>query len=53
MVEVKGDNKGININDEFQDFTGQILRGEKTIETRDSRSLDSRIGKLTGIAPDG
>ena len=33
MVEVKGDNKGININDEFQDFTGQILRGEKTIET--------------------
>ena len=53
MVEVKGDNKGININDEFQDFTGQILRGEKTIETRDSRSLDSRIGKLTGIIRTG
>ena len=49
----KGDNKGININDEFQDFTGQILRGEKTIETRDSRSLDSRIGKLTGIIRTG
>ncbi len=53
MVEVKGDNKGININDEFQDFTGQILRGEKTIETRPSRSLDSRIGKLTGIIRTG
>jgi hypothetical protein len=53
VVEVKGDNKGININDEFQDFTGQILRGEKTIETRDSRSLDSRIGKLTGIIRTG
>jgi hypothetical protein len=49
----KGDNKGININDEFQDFTGQILRGEKTIETRPSRSLDSRIGKLTGIIRTG
>jgi SAM-dependent methyltransferase len=53
VVEVKGDNKGININDEFQDFTGQILRGEKTIETRPSRSLDSRIGKLTGIIRTG
>ena len=50
---MKGDNKGININDEFQDFTGQILRGEKTIETRPSRSLDSRIGKLTGIIRTG
>ena len=49
----KGDNKGININDEFQDFTGQILRGEKTIETRPSRSLDSRIGKRTGIIRTG
>jgi hypothetical protein len=25
---------GININDKIQDFTGQILRGEKTIESR-------------------
>jgi hypothetical protein len=47
------DNKGININDEDQDFTGQILRGEKTIETRPSRSLDSRIGKRTGIIRTG
>jgi hypothetical protein len=53
VVQVKGDNKGININDEDQDFTGQILRGEKTIETRPSRSLDSRIGKLTGIIRTG
>ena len=50
---VKGDNKGININDKVQDYTGQILRGEKTIETRPSRSLDSRIGKRTGIIRTG
>ena len=47
------DNKGININDKDQDFTGQILRGEKTIETRPTRSLDSRIGKRTGIIRTG
>jgi len=51
--QVKGDNKGININDKVQDYTGQILRGEKTIETRPSRSLDSRIGKRTGIIRTG
>ena len=50
---MKGDNKGININDKDQDFTGQILRGEKTIETRPTRSLDSRIGKWTGIIRTG
>jgi len=49
----KSDNKGININDKVQDYTGQILRGEKTIETRPSRSLDSRIGKRTGIIRTG
>lgn len=49
----KGHNKGININDKVQDFTGQILRGEKTIETRPTRSLDSRIGKRTGIIRTG
>lgn len=52
MVPVS-DNKGININDKVQDYTGQILRGEKTIETRPSRSLDSRIGKRTGIIRTG
>lgn len=51
--QVKCDNKGININDKVQDYTGQILRGEKTIETRPSRSLDSRIGKRTGIVRTG
>lgn len=44
---------GININDKVQDYTGQILRGDKTIETRPSRSLDSRIGKRTGIIRTG
>ena len=52
MVPVS-DNKGININDKVQDYTGQILRGEKTIETCPSRSLDSRIGKRTGIIRTG
>ena len=36
---------GININDKTQDFTDQILRGEKTIETRPINSLKSLIGK--------
>lgn len=49
MVEVMG----ININDSTQDFTGQILRGEKTIETRSTRSLDPYIGKRVGIVRTG
>ena len=44
---------GININDECQDFTGQILRGEKTIETRKTRSLDPYIGERVGIVRTG
>ncbi|MEY4408026.1 MAG: hypothetical protein RL345_2492, partial [Chloroflexota bacterium] len=44
---------GININDSLQDFTGQILRGEKTIETRSTRSLDPYIGKRVGIVRTG
>jgi hypothetical protein len=44
---------GININDSTQDFTGQILRGEKTIETRSTRSLDPYIGKRVGIVRTG
>ena len=44
---------GININDSTQDFTGQILRGEKTIETRSTRSLDPYIGKRVGIIRTG
>jgi hypothetical protein len=44
---------GININDKIQDFTGQILRGEKTIETRNRNSLKSFIGKKIGIIRTG
>jgi len=44
---------GININDECQDFTGQILRGEKTIETRKTRSLDPYIGERVGLIRTG
>ena len=44
---------GININDKCQDFTGQILRGEKTIETRNTRSLDPYIGERVGLVRTG
>jgi len=44
---------GININDSSQDFTGQILAGEKTIETRDSDSLRPYVGKRVGIIRTG
>jgi len=44
---------GININDKCQDFTGQILRGEKTIETRKTRSLDPYIGERVGLIRTG
>ncbi len=44
---------GININDKIQDFTGQILRGEKTIETRNTNSLKPYIGKRVGIIRTG
>lgn len=44
---------GININDKHQDFTGQILRGEKTIETRDTHSLKPYVGKRIGLVSTG
>lgn len=40
---------GININDTRQDFTGQILSGEKTVETRDTKSLHPYVGRRIGI----
>jgi hypothetical protein len=40
---------GININDTHQDYTGQILRGEKTIETRNSRSLHPYVGRRVAL----
>ena len=44
---------GININDKTQDFTGQILRGEKTVETRRTNSLRPYVGKRVGIVRTG
>ena len=44
---------GININDAGEPFTGMILAGEKTVETRSSRSLDSVIGRRVGIVRTG
>jgi hypothetical protein len=44
---------GMNINDAGEPFTGMILAGEKTVETRASRSLDSVIGKRVGIVRTG
>lgn len=40
---------GVNINDDFQDYTGQILRGEKLIETRNTNSLRPIIGHDVAI----
>ena len=44
---------GININDDTQDFTQQILSGKKTVETRNSPSLRPYIGKRVGIVKTG
>ena len=41
--------KAININDTEFNFTDLILSGIKTIETRDTRSLKSLVGKRVGI----
>jgi hypothetical protein len=40
---------GVNVNDTHQDYTGQILRGEKTIETRDTRSLNPYVGRRIAL----
>jgi GNAT superfamily N-acetyltransferase len=44
---------GINVNDESQDFTGQILSGAKTTETRITNSLKPYIGQNVGIVRTG
>lgn len=44
---------GININDKAQDFTGQILRGEKVVETRRTQSLRPYVGQRIGIVRTG
>lgn len=43
----------ININDSHQDFTDEILKGIKTIETRKTHSLRPYIGKRVGICRTG
>ena len=46
--------KGIHINDKTQDFTGEILKKEKVIETRDSvKSLNPYVGKRVGLIRTG
>lgn len=45
--------RGVNINDKIQDFTGQIMRGEKTVETRDTHSLRKHVGSRLGIIRTG
>ena len=44
---------GININDRSADYTGMIIDGRKTVETRRTRSLDSVIGQRVGIIRTG
>jgi len=44
---------GININDKHQPFTKQIMAGEKTIETRDTPSLNPYVNKKVGIIRTG
>ncbi len=44
---------GVNINDKRLPFTEMILAGEKTVETRRSRSLDSVIGQRVGLVKTG
>lgn len=44
---------GVNINDKTQPFTAQILSGEKTVETRRTRSLHPYVGRRIGIVRTG
>jgi len=44
---------GIGINDSTQEFTTQILSGQKTVETRPTNSLRPYIGKTVGIVRTG
>ena len=45
--------KGVNVNSKTQPYADMIVSGDKTIETRDTRSLDSTIGKRVGIIRTG
>ena len=45
--------EGIYINDSTQKFTDQILKGDKTVETRNKPTLDRFIGQRVGIIRSG
>ena len=47
--------RSVNINDKTQDFTGQILRGEKVIETRDTlkNAMQGVLGQRIGLTRTG
>ena len=47
--------RAVNINDSSQDFTGQILKGQKTIETRDTlnNALQGVLGQRIGLVRTG
>lgn len=51
--EMKRPQIGININDKDQDFTGQILRGEKVIETRSRNVFRKLVGRRVGLIRTG
>lgn len=44
---------GININDDSNNWTDLILSGEKTIETRNTPSLNPYVGKRVGLIKTG
>lgn len=44
---------GININDDVTPWTDLILAGKKTIETRNTPTLNAYIGKRVGIVRTG
>lgn len=45
--------KGVNINDSLYPFTDWILSGDKDIETRNTKSLDSVLGQRIAIIRTG
>ena len=47
--------RAVNINDDSQDFTGQILKGQKTIETRDTlnNAMQGVLGQRIGLVRTG
>lgn len=47
--------RAVNINDFSQDFTGQILKGQKTIETRDTlkNAMQGVLGQRIGLTRTG